>query len=496
MNKMKSLAKDTAIYGVSSILGRFLNWLLVPLYTFVLKDPAEYGIITNLYAWTALIMVVLTYGMETGFFRFINKEKDPKLVYGSTLLTLGFTSLLFSIGIILFAQPIADMMGYAQYPEYVWILGVVVALDAFGTIPFAYLRYKNRPIRFAALKLIMIIANIVFNIFFLVVCPWLMKVAPSTVNWFFDPNYGVGYIIWSNLASTAISNISLIPDMMEATYKFSKELVKRMLQYSLPLLILGVAGIMNQTVDKIIFPMVYPDKVEGMHLLGVYGACFKIAMVMMMFTQAFRYAYEPFVFAQHKDKNSKEAYADAMKLFVIFSFLIFLGMVFYLDVLKYIIGKSYWGGLKVVPVILLSYLFQGIYFNLSLWYKLTDKTMFGAIFSTIGFSTSLAINIIFIPIYGYWASAWGAFFSYLFIMLLSYFFGQKYFPINYKLKEIGKYALLSGVLYGLSIVSDIFVDITILKYLIKTLLLGVFIYYVIKKDLPLKQIPFINRYIK
>jgi O-antigen/teichoic acid export membrane protein len=493
--QMKNLAKDTAIYGVSSILGRFLNWLLVPLYTYILTSSAEYGVVTNLYAWTALLLVILTYGMETGFFRFANKNKEEaNAVYTTTLIGVGTTSVLFAISCVIFSQPIANMMGYADNSEYISMLAIVVALDAFGTIPFAYLRFKNRPIKFASLKLLMVFTNIIFNLFFLLACPWLAEKAPALVSWFYNPDYGVGYVFVANLISTGIVTIALFKDIFVAKFKFDGVLFRSMLRYSLPLLILGVAGIMNQTLDKIIFPFLFEDKAEGATQLGIYGACFKIAMVMMMFTQAFRYAYEPFIFAQHKDKKSMEAYADAMKYFVIFSFIIFFGLVFYLDIFKYVIRSDYWEGLRVVPIVLFSYIFQGVFFNLSVWYKLTDKTMYGAWFSIVGSIITVAINVAFVPIFSYMASAWAAFICYFAIMLLSYFFGQKHMPVKYDLKSIGLYTGVALVLYGISLFVNtpyLFINLAL-----KTVLLIVFVALVVKRDFPLSNVPFIKKILK
>lgn len=495
MNKMKSLAKDTAIYGLSSILGRFLNWCLVPIYTYVLADASEYGIITNLYAWTALLLVILTYGMETGFFRFINKEQEKaSVVYGTTLISLATTSILFALGVILFQYPIADAMGYEKHSEFIWMMGIVVAIDAFTAIPFAYLRHKNKAMRFAIIKFVMIFINIALNLFFLLICPWIWKINPVLIDWFYSPGYGVGYILIANLISTSAVLLMLIPEIKEATFKLDKVLLKRMLQYSLPLLLLGIAGIMNQTVDKIIFPYLYTDSADSMRQLGIYGACFKVAMVMMMFTQAFRYAFEPFVFSQHKDKNSKEAYSDAMKYFIIFSLLIFLGMVFFLDLLQYLIAPEYREGLKVVPIILISYLFQGVYFNLSLWYKLIDKTYFGACFSFLGVLITLLVNVIFVPQYGYIASAWASFACYFIIMLVSYFFGQKHFPINYQLKRVGIYVLLAGIIFLLG--KYLTTPYIVLNYTIRVLLLLVFVVFIIRKDIPLNEIPYFKRFIR
>lgn len=497
MSKMKSLVKDTAIYGLSSIVGRFLNWCLVPIYTFVLKDPSEYGIVTNLYAWTAFVVVILTYGMETGFFRFINKSKETaNKVYSTSLISLFTTSVLFIALCFAFKQSIANAIDLGNHTEYIWMMGVIVAIDAFGSIPFAYLRYKSRPIKFAVLKIFMIAVNIIFNLFFLITCPWLNKIHPEWISWFYNPDYGVGYIVIANLISTSAVMLAQIPDILEAHFEFDKDLLKQMLRYSFPLLILGIAGVMNQSVDKILFPKVYPDVNEGMRLLGIYGACSKISLVMWMFTQAFRFAYEPFVFAQQKAKDSKKAYSDAMKYFVIFSLIIFLGMQFYIDALKIIISKNYWEGFAVVPIILMSYVFQGIYFNLSIWYKLTDKTMYGAYFSILGAIITVIILVIFVPIKnpyygGYMGAAWSSFFCYLIIMIISYFYGQKYFPIKYELKRIGWYYLITVILYFLN--EWLSTPYVALNYVLRTLVLVGFIYYILKKENLLQRIPYLKK---
>lgn len=492
--EMKNLAKETAIYGLSSIVGKFLNWLLVPLYTFVLQQSADYGIVTNLYAWTALLLVILTYGMETGFFRFANKEgNDPNKVYSTTLTCVGFTSLLFAVCCVFFCQPIANALGYPTHKEFIAMLGVVVSMDAFGSIPFAYLRYKRRPIKFAALKLFMIFMNIAFNLFFLLLCPWLLTHAPALVEWFYKPDYGVGYVFVSNFISTSLVTLTLIPDM-RVKFSFDWALLKRMLHYSLPLLVLGIAGIMNQTVDKIIFPFLMPDKELAASELGIYGACFKIAMVMMMFTQAFRYAYEPFIFAKHKDKNSVGAYADAMKYFVIFSLLILLGMLFYLDIIKLIIHPSYWSGMRVVPIVLFSYIFQGVFFNLSLWYKLTDKTQYGAYFSILGLVITLLVNVLFVPKISYMASAWASFACYFVMMLVSYFIGQKYMKIPYDLRSMGLYTIVALAFLAVSYYFKS--DRIWLNYTINTVLLFAYLAMIVRRDFPLRNLPVVGKYFK
>jgi len=493
--QMKTLAKETALYGISSILGKFLNWMMVPLYTYVLANSSEYGIVTNLYAWTALLLVILTYGMETGFFRFANKNTDEAgKVYSTTLVSVGLTSLLFAVSCYLFSQPIADLLGYSNHSEFIAMLGIVVAMDAFGCIPYAYLRFTKRPIKFVALNLFAIFINIFFNIFFLVICPWLMQKQPELVSWFYNPKYGVGYVFIANLFSTALVTVALTLEVFVVKFDFDFALLKKMLRYSLPLLVLGIAGIMNQTLDKILFPFLMPDKALAATDLGIYGATSKIALVMLMFTQAFRYSYEPFIFAQKKDKNSMDSYADAMKFFIIFSLFIFLGMVFYLDIFKYIIQRNYWVGLQVVPIVLLSFIFQGIFFNLSLWYKLTDKTHFGAYFSIIGTTIIVSLNILLVPTFSYMGCAWSAFVCYFTIMIISYYFGQKYMPVKYDLKTIGIYVAVAMALFGASFLIE--TTNVVISVLYKTALFSMYVLLMIKRDFPLNTIPVINRFFK
>jgi O-antigen/teichoic acid export membrane protein len=492
--QMKKLAKETALYGISSIVGKSLNWLMVPLYTYVFASPKDYGIVTNLYAWTALLLVMLTYGMETGFLRFANKNKEEAgKVYSTTLVTVGFTSALFALICIFFSQPIANALGYPKHSEFIAMLGTVVAFDAFGCIPYVYLRFKNRPIRFVALNLFAIFVNIFFNIFFLIVCPWLMIKAPNLISWFYNPGYKVGYVFVSNIFSTALVTILLLFDVFVVKFEFDKALLKKMLKYSLPLLILGIAGTMNQTLDKILFKMIMPGDL-GNSELGIYGATSKIALVMTMFTQAFRYSYEPFIFAQKKDKNSIEIYADAMKYYILLALFIFLGMVLYMDIFKYVIQRNYWIGLKAVPVVLFSFIFQGIFFNLSLWYKLTDKTYYGAIFSILGTVIIVILNIVLVPVYSYMGCAWAAFACYFIIMFVSYFVGQKHMPINYDLKTIGLYTLVTIILYIISLF--IRTPYTIVNIALKSVLMAAFLILLVKRDFPLRTIPGINRLFK
>ncbi len=503
MAGIKSLAKDTAIYGMSSIIGRFLNWCLVPLYTYKLTTTGEFGIVTNLYAWMALLLVILIYGLETGFFRFANdpKQGNPQTVYSTCLTSLSVTSTLFIIAVFLFLAPISAIFDLQGHPEYIAMTAVIIAMDAFCSLPFAYLRYQKRPLRFAALKLLFIALNIGLNLFFLVVCPWLQQIAPAWIAWFYNPAYGVGYILVSNIIGTAIVLLALLPEIFRIRWNFQADLLKRILRYSFPLLILGIAGIMNQTIDKIIYPMLLDNKALAMEQLGIYGANYKIAIIMVMFTQAFRYAYEPFIFAQHKDSNKTQAYAEAMKYFIIFGLLIFLGVMFYIDILRYFIDPRYFAGLQVVPIVMLAELFFGIFFNLSLWYKLTDRTQWGAYFSIFGLLITLLVNVIFVPylyrhtaIPPYMACAWAAFTCYFAMMIASWFIGQHYYPIKYDLKTIGIYFLLAFTLYAVAWYVPI--ENIVLRLGFRTLLLLVYIVYLLKKDLPLNEIPYINRYFK
>ena len=496
MADMKSLAKDTAIYGLSSIIGRFLNYLLVPLYTYkIAAASGGYGVITNLYAYTALLLVILSYGMETTFFRFANKEdEDPKLVYSTILRMVGLTSLLFIGLVFAFIGPISSAMGYPEYPSYIWSLAIVVALDAFQAILFSYLRYQKRPIKFAALKLLFIGLNIALNLVFFVLLPKLYEGNPDVWGKLYNPEVGVGYVFYINLFCTSLVTFFFVKELRGIGYGFDKDLCKRMLSYSWPILVLGIAGILNQTADKILFPKVYPGADANVQL-GIYGAVVKIAMIMALITQAFRYAYEPFVFGNSREKDNKETYAKGMKYFVIFTLLAFLCVMGYMNVLRYIIKSDYWDGLRVVPIVMAAEMMMGIYFNLSFWYKLTDKTIWGAVFSGIGCAVLILINVLLVPKYGYMACAWGGFAGYGVSMLLSYFVGQKHYPIDYPLKDMLLYTLLAAVL---------FVGITFSnKYLgfwpallVNTVLVCLFLAYIVKKDLPLAEIPVIGRYFK
>ncbi len=454
MGAIKSLAKDTAIYGISSIIGRFLNWCLVPLYTYLFPQ-AEYGLMTYIYSFTALLLIILIYGMETGFFRFTNHEryKDVSEVYATSLISLGTTSLLFFILILLFINPVSSALHCADHRSFIIIMAAVLAIDAFTSIPFCYLRLKHRPVRFAVLKLISIALNIGFNLFFILLCPILWKKCPQAISWFYNPDYSIGYVFVSNLISSGAVLLLLWPELRIMKWKFNFTLWKEMIVYSFPLLILGIAGIMNQTIDKIMLPDLVADKADAMAQEAIYGANYKIAIVMVMFIQAFRFAYEPFIFSQNKNAGASKnkAYSDAMKYFVIFSMVIFLGVMFYLKLVRILIPSDYYSGLKIVPIVMIAEFFFGVFFNLSLWYKLTDKTIWGTWFSLLGLAVTLSLNFLLVPKIGYMGCAWAAFTCYGVMMLASYFVGKVKNPIPYQVGRICGYFVVAMLLYGLSL---------------------------------------------
>ena len=490
MAKLNALAKDTAIYGLSSIVGRFLNYLLVPLYThYMPKESGDYGVSTNIYAYTALILAILTFGMETTLFRFANDkplsdsplkgENWPDTVFSTAFATVGTLTAVFLALVFGFITPIADYLGYGAHHEYLLMMASVVAMDALQALPFSYLRFLKRPIRFASLKLLFIFLNIGLNVLYFVV---LGKTS-------------VFYVFFINLLCTGFISLLFIPGIFKIHWHFDRKLLRQMFSYSWPILILAIAGVLNQVADKIIFPKVYPDEAQANVELGVYGGCVKIAMIMAMITQAFRYAYEPIVFAKAKDTDSREYYAAAMKYFLIFTLLAFLAVMGYMPILQYIIGADYREGLGVVPIVMAAEIMMGVYFNLSFWYKLIDKTIYGAIFSIIGCVVLLTVNIIFIPRFSYWACAWGGVAGYGTAMMLSYIIGQRKNPINYPMKEIGLYVLLAVACYFvMASIPESWPVWAVL--LINTVLIALFVTYIVKKDLPLSSLPVVGKFFK
>ena len=481
MASIKTLAKDTAIYGLSSIVGRFLNYLLVPLYTHVISAASGgYGIVTNLYAYTALILVILTFGMETTFFRFANKEdEDANTVFSTSLALVSALSLLFLGAVVLFAPPISQALGYADHPDYLLMMAAVVALDAIQAIPFCLLRFQKKAMKFASLKLLFIVLNIGLNLLYFVVLG----------------HTEVFYVFFLNLVCTFLITFFFVPELIHMRFRVDFRLLRRMFSYSWPILILGIAGILNQAADKMIFPLVYPDKAQGISELAVYGACAKIAMIMAMITQAFRYAYEPFVFAQSRERGQAHMYAMGMKYFLIFTLLAFLCVMAWLPALRYMVGADYWQGLRVVPIVMAAEIMMGVYFNLSFWYKLIDKTIYGAVFSIVGCTVLLAVNFYGIPRMSYMACAWGGFAGYGTAMVLSYIVGQKKNPIPYPMRSMAGYVLLAIVLYVfITLVPDEWP--VLLRLAAGTALVVVYAAYTVWRDMPLAGLPVIGKYFR
>ena len=437
MPNFKGLIKDTAIYGVSSIVGRFLNYLLTPLWTYYMpKAGGDYGVLTNMYAWTALLLVILTFGMETTLFRFANQQdQKPDTVFATAFAWVGILSAVFVGGVMLFLTPISEALHYADHPEYVWIMAGVTVLDVLQALPFCYLRFQHRAIKFVSLKMLVILINVVCNLVFFTL---LHKT-------------DVVYVFAINLACSAATTFFFIPDFFHLKWHFDGALLRRMLSYSWPILVLGIAGILNQTADKIFFPLVCSAE-DAKAQLAEYGACIKVAMIMALITQTFRYGYEPIVFAKNGSSDNASDklvyYAEAMKWFIIFTLAAFLAVVAFMDWLQILIGAEYRKGLFVVPIVMAAEIMMGIYFNLSFWYKLIDKTIWGMWFSAAGCIVMTAGNLLFIPEYGYVACAWSGFAGYAVCMLTSYIVGQRLNPIPYDLKTIGGYTLLAGAMFA------------------------------------------------
>lgn len=472
MSSLRKLLSDSLVYGLSSIVGRFLNYLLVPLYTYHISAVSGgYGVVTNIYAYTALLLVVLTFGMETTFFYFANKDgANGRQVFSTALTAVGSVSLFFVLAVLLLLGPIAAAMGYESHPEYIAVMAVVVALDAFQAILFARLRFENKAWKFAALKLAFIVLNIGMNLFVFLVAPRWQHL--GFMQWYDEQN-NVGYIFYINLLCTALVTFGFWRELKGfklSTFHFP--LLKRMLRYAWPLLIFGIVGILNQVLDKILFPFLYPGA-DMREQLGIYGACVKIAMIMAMITQAFRYAYEPFVFAGGKGEKSKESQALVMKYFVMFTLLAFMVVVCYIDLFKYIIRSDYWEGLRAVPIVMMAEILMGVYFNLSFWYKLTAKTYWGAIMSAIGCAVLVLVNVILVPKIGYMACAWGGLAGYGTCVLLSYFIGQRHYHVPYPVAAILGWFAFAFALYAASTMVNI--DNLWLRLGYNTLLLLVFI---------------------
>ena len=430
MNPLKKLASQTAVYGLSSVVGRLLNYLLVPLYTRYFL-PAEYGVVTELYAYVAFLVVLLTYGMETAFFRFSKKEESTK-VYSTTLISLLISSVVFVGLIFLNSSAISEWLGYSNHPEYIQFFALIIGMDAVSSISFAKLREQDKAMRFAFIRVLNIMVNVGFNLYFIVY-----------------QEYGIAYIFIANLLASVITLIMLFPEMLSSSWVFDKKLWKKMMIYALPLLIAGLAGMTNETIDRILLKHLLPNTDIAASELGLYGAFYKLSVIMILFIQTFRFAAEPFFFAQEKEGNGRKIYADVMKYFTIIMVIIFLGVTIFYDAIKGFLGSEYHDdrGFLVVSILLLANLFLGIYYNLSIWYKLTEKTKYGAYLSIFGAIITLSLNFTLIPLLGFVGCAWATLICYFSMTVASYYIGKRHFSVPYQVKRIALYLFVTLCIY-------------------------------------------------
>ncbi len=454
MSKFRQLASHTAIYGVSTLLGRLLNYLLVPLHTY-LFDPSSYGVVGELYAYITFLNIFYLLGMETGFFHFANHRADSKRVYASAFFTLATASILFSGTALLLNKPLATLLAYPDHPEYIAAIAGILALDTIAAIPFAKLRFQEKALTFSIVKVSNIVINIAFNLFWLLLCPWILdQPSLSGIHQFvkavYDPSIGVGYVFLANLMASGLTLVFLLPQLRALRWEVDFKLIKQMLVYALPLVAVGMAGMVNETIDRILLRHWLPyDAETNLAKVGVYSGCYKLSIFMTLVVQAFRYASEPLFFAESRNSdNPSRLYADVMTVFVAFGGLIFLGVTGYLNLLKYLIDPAYHTGLHVVPILLLANLFLGIYFNLSIWYKLTERNKMGAAIAFTGAAVTILLNLLLIPLMGYTGSALATLASYVVMVGISYGLSRRYYPIPYNLGKISFYISLAITLFA------------------------------------------------
>jgi len=440
LNPLKKLAGQTAIYGLSSVVGRLLNYLLVPLYTryFI---PEEYGVVTELYAYVAFLVIILTYGLETAFFRFSQKENNNRVVYSTSLISLLFTSFLFVVLMFSFSENISAIIGYPSNQEYIKWFALIIGLDAISAISFAKLRALNKATRFALIRLVNIFIFIGLNLFFIIYCPYAIEnnlQSLNFVNSVYSSSVGVGYIFIANLIASFVTILMLAPEMINSVWIFDKKLWKKMMIYATPLLIAGLAGMTNETIDRILLKYFLPENINSAREIGLYGAFYKLSVIMILFIQAFRFAAEPFFFSQERQTNSKRTYADVMKFFVIVLSIIFLLVTTFYDFFINLLGSDYHDdrGFMVVSILLLANFFLGIYYNLSIWYKLTEKTLYGAYLAFFGATITITLNLLLIPTIGFVGSAIATLVCYFSMTILSSLLAKKHYPIPYDYSRI------------------------------------------------------------
>ena len=432
MNPLKKLAEQTVVYGLSSVIGRLLNYLLVPLYTRFFA-PEDYGVVTELYAYVAFLVILLTYGLETAFFRFSKTEKNTPKAYSTALISLIVTSCVFVFLALVSSESIANYMGAGIKQIYIQYFAVIVSLDAVSSITFAKLRQDEKAFRFATIKLFGVLVNIALNVYFIL----------------FKELLEIEYIFISNLISSIVTIFMLFPQMTISKISFDKTLWKKMMAYGLPLLIAGLAGMTNETIDRILLKHLLPIE-DSVYQLGIYGALYKLSIIMILFIQTFRFAAEPFFFDQHTSSNDRSIYSDVMKYFVVVMGVIFLAVIIFYEFIIGFLGPAYRDhpdGFEIVSILLIANLFLGVLYNLSIWYKLTEKTIFGAYISIFGAIITVVLNFSLIPKIGILGSAWATLLCYFSMTILSYFLGKKHFPIPYQTSRIVFYLGVILALY-------------------------------------------------
>ncbi len=441
VNQVRILAKQTLIYGFGTIVPRFLNYgILTFLYTRIF-NKVQYGMVTELYGWMVFLLIILTYGMETGFFRFAQKSENFEKVYSTTLLSLFVTSCLFIILINIFIEPVSAALKYSENQSYIRMFAAIVAIDAFSAIPFARLRKENKALIFSLVKILNVVITIIVVLIFLVIAPGKYESGNIWLKRIYNPDFGVGYVFLANLIGSVFTIVMLIPYIVKIKPVFDKKLWISMLGYSLPLMIAGLGGAINETFDKVIIRRIAGEN-AGLEMVGEYGAGYKIAVLMSLFIQMFRFAAEPFFFERAKTKGAKSDYAFVMRYFVIAMLIIYLVINLYISGFQYIIGQSFRESVKVVPIVSMGYLFYGIYVNHSIWYKLNDMTRYGIYITFFGAVITVLVNVIFIPIYGYMASAWAHVASYASMIGLSFILAERHYKINYQMHRLIPYFII------------------------------------------------------
>ena len=480
MKEVKILAGQTLVYGLGTIVPRFLHYaVLTPFYTRIFTDTSDYGVVTELYAWMVMLLVILTYGMETGFFRFVQEKENADKVYSTAVISLLVSSLFFLIMVNIFIEPVSVVMNYRNNYDYIRMFAGIVAIDAFTSIPFARLRKENKPLTFSIIKLINVFVTLGLVIFLLAIAPGIYEKNNGWFRTVYNPDYKIGYIFAANLISSTVTLLLLLPVIFKTKVYFDREIWKRMMLYSFPLLLAGLSGSINDAIDKVLLRRIIGDE-EGLAILGKYGAAYKIGVLMALFIQMFRFAAEPFFFERAKHTDAKETYAFVMKYFIIIMLIVFLGINLYISVFQYIVGTNYREALVVVPVISMAYLLYGIYINHSIWYKINDLTRYAVYITLIGAVITILINVLFIPVYGYMASAWAHVVSYGAMIVFSFIFAGKHYKVNYEMNKMVSYLVLAVamVLFGYNFnYSNIYTELGV-----NTLMILLFIAYAQYRD--------------